>query len=184
MFLALFVIYLVMVILFQNWLYPVIILVAVPLATLGGFLGLSAVHWASILDRYTPVQNFDVLTLLGFIILSGVVVNNAILIVHQALNNQKVKGMDAKSSIKYANESRVRPIMMSMLTSVGGMLPLVMMTGAGSELYRGLGSVVVGGLFLSTIFTLILVPVLLSLFLDEPSELQQPCSVQEVDSCL
>ena len=58
-------------------------------------------------------------------------------------------------------ESRVRPIAMSTLTSVGGMLPLVLMPGSGSELYRGLGAVVVGGLLVSTFFTLILVPILL-----------------------
>lgn len=167
MFLAMFVVYLVMVILFQNWKYPLVILVTVPLATLGGFMGLSAVHWASVFDRYTPIQNLDVLTLLGFVILAGVVVNNAILIVHQALNNQKERGMNGQLAIRSSVESRVRPIMMSTLTSVGGMLPLVLMPGAGSELYRGLGAVVVGGLVISTIFTLILVPVLLSFLMKD-----------------
>ncbi|MFY8297390.1 efflux RND transporter permease subunit [Pseudoalteromonas sp. SS15] len=167
MFLAMFVVYLVMVILFQNWKYPLVILVTVPLATLGGFMGLSAVHWASVFDRYTPIQNLDVLTLLGFVILAGVVVNNAILIVHQALNNQKERGMNGQLAIRSSVESRVRPIMMSTLTSVGGMLPLVLMPGAGSELYRGLGAVVVGGLVVSTIFTLILVPVLLSFLMKD-----------------
>ncbi|GMM84683.1 efflux RND transporter permease subunit [Pseudoalteromonas sp. MTN2-4] len=167
MFLAMFVVYLVMVILFQNWKYPLVILVTVPLATLGGFMGLSAVHWASVFDRYTPIQNLDVLTLLGFVILAGVVVNNAILIVHQALNNQKERGMNGQHAIRSSVESRVRPIMMSTLTSVGGMLPLVLMPGAGSELYRGLGAVVVGGLIVSTIFTLILVPVLLSFLMKD-----------------
>jgi len=167
MFLAMFVVYLVMVILFQNWKYPLVILVTVPLATLGGFMGLSTVHWSSVFDRYTPIQNLDVLTLLGFVILAGVVVNNAILIVHQALNNQKDRGMNAQLAIRTSVESRVRPIMMSTLTSVGGMLPLVLMPGAGSELYRGLGAVVVGGLVISTIFTLILVPVLLSFLIKD-----------------
>jgi HAE1 family hydrophobic/amphiphilic exporter-1 len=167
MFLAMFVVYLVMVILFQNWQYPLVILVTVPLATLGGFMGLSAVHWASVFDRYTPIQNLDVLTLLGFVILAGVVVNNAILIVHQALNNQKERGMNGQNAIRHSVESRVRPIMMSTLTSVGGMLPLVLMPGAGSELYRGLGAVVVGGLVVSTVFTLFLVPVLLSFLIKD-----------------
>lgn len=167
MFLAMFVVYLVMVILFQNWKYPLVILVTVPLATLGGFMGLSTVHWSSVFDRYTPIQNLDVLTLLGFVILAGVVVNNAILIVHQALNNQKERGMNGQLAIRTSVESRVRPIMMSTLTSVGGMLPLVLMPGAGSELYRGLGAVVVGGLVISTIFTLILVPVLLSFLMKD-----------------
>ena len=130
-------------------------------------MGLSTVHWSSVFDRYTPIQNLDVLTLLGFVILAGVVVNNAILIVHQALNNQKERGMNGQHAIRSSVESRVRPIMMSTLTSVGGMLPLVLMPGAGSELYRGLGAVVVGGLIVSTIFTLILVPVLLSFLMKD-----------------
>ena len=166
-FLAMLVIYLVMVVLFQNWKYPLVILVTVPLATLGGFMGLSGVHWASVMDRYTPIQNLDVLTILGFVILAGVVVNNAILIVHQTLNILKQKTISPRLAIKQSVESRVRPIMMSTLTSVGGMLPLVLMPGAGSELYRGLGAVVVGGLVVSTVFTLILVPIILSFMITE-----------------
>lgn len=166
-FLAILVVYLVMVILFQNWRYPLVIMVSVPLATFGGFIGLACVHWYSTVDRYTPVQNMDILTILGFVILAGVVVNNAILIVYQALSILKEKQMTAREAISKAVESRVRPIMMSTLTSVGGMLPLVFMPGAGSELYRGLGAVIVGGLVISTIFTLILVPVILSLMLKD-----------------
>jgi HAE1 family hydrophobic/amphiphilic exporter-1 len=171
LFLALLVVYLLMAVLFQSWSYPLVIMVSVPLATFGGFLGLSIVHHYSVMDRYTPVQNMDVLTILGFVILAGVVVNNAILIVHQTLNflekgNEKDKDgnpMTPREAIAESVRTRVRPIMMSTLTSVGGMAPLVLMPGSGSELYRGLGAVVVGGLLVSTIFTLILVPIVLSL---------------------
>jgi HAE1 family hydrophobic/amphiphilic exporter-1 len=171
LFLALLAVYLLMAVLFQSWSYPLVIMVSVPLATFGGFLGLSIVHNWSVLDRYTPVQNMDVLTILGFVILAGVVVNNAILIVHQTLNflgegdnpNEKDVSMTPRDAIAESVRTRVRPIMMSTLTSVGGMLPLVLMPGSGSELYRGLGSVVVGGLLVSTVFTLVLVPIVLSL---------------------
>jgi HAE1 family hydrophobic/amphiphilic exporter-1 len=71
--------------------------------------------------------------------------------------------MTPREAIAESVRTRVRPIMMSTLTSVGGMAPLVLMPGSGSELYRGLGAVVVGGLLVSTIFTLILVPIVLSL---------------------
>ena len=163
LFLAFFVVYLVMVVLFQSWSYPVVIMISVPLATLGGFMGLAAVHHWSASDPYMPVQNLDVLTILGFVILAGVVVNNAILIVHQTLNVLRSDaGISANDAIAEAVGSRVRPIFMSTLTSVGGMLPLVLMPGSGSELYRGLGAVVVGGLVVSTVFTLLLVPVVLS----------------------
>ncbi len=111
-------------------------------------------------------QPLDVLTMLGFIILVGTVVNNAILIVHQSLNHMRDDGMDTAEAIREAVQNRIRPIFMSVSTSVFGMLPLVLWPGAGSELYRGLGSVVVGGLVVSTLFTLFLVPAMFSLMLD------------------
>ncbi|MAS94647.1 MAG: acriflavin resistance protein [Verrucomicrobiales bacterium] len=161
--LAFLVIYLLLVILFQSWTYPLVIMISVPLATFGGFLGLALVHWWSTIDRYSPVQNLDMLTILGFVILAGVVVNNSILIVHQTLNFlREDPDLDPQIAIQESVKSRVRPILMSTLTSVGGMLPLVILPGAGSELYRGLGAVVVGGLAVSTVFTLFLVPTVLS----------------------
>lgn len=160
--LAFLVIYLLMVVLFQSWIYPLVILVSVPLATLGGFAALRGVHDWSVIDPYMPVQQMDVLTILGFVILAGVVVNNAILIVHQTLNFLRDGEPSVAAAIQNAVESRVRPILMSTLTSVGGMLPLVLVPGSGSELYRGLGAVVVGGLIVSTVFTLFLVPILLN----------------------
>lgn len=174
LFLALLIVYLLMVVLFQSWSYPLVIMVSVPLALLGGFAGLAMVHHWSVVDRYMPIQNLDVLTILGFVILAGVVVNNAILIVYQTINilkGRSEEGEDTshftpREAIAKSVESRVRPILMSTLTSVGGMLPLVLMPGSGSELYRGLGAVVVGGLVVSTIFTMILVPVLLSVLFD------------------
>jgi HAE1 family hydrophobic/amphiphilic exporter-1 len=182
--LALVVVYLLMCMLFQSFVKPVVIMFSVPLATLGGFLALFAVFLWSVMDRHMPMQMLDVLTMLGFVLLIGVVVNNAILIVHQTLNFLSGRGevgvgfsgaMTPRRAIAEAVRTRVRPIFMSTLTSVGGMLPLVLMPGSGSELYRGLGSVVVGGLLVSTIFTLILVPLLLSLVLDaSPRHRRQP----------
>lgn len=164
LFLALFVVYLLMVVLFQSWAYPLVIILSVPLATVGGLLGLFLIHRSSLADPYMPVQNMDVLTILGFVILAGVVVNNAILIVHQTINFMKADpSRDPNEAIRESVISRVRPILMSTLTSVGGMLPLVLLPGSGSELYRGLGAVVVGGLAISTIFTIFLVPSVLSL---------------------
>jgi HAE1 family hydrophobic/amphiphilic exporter-1 len=157
--LAIVITYLLMAALFESFLYPLVILFSVPLAALGGFLGLGVVN----LFTY---QALDVLTMLGFIILVGTVVNNAILIVHQTLNHMRQEGKAPRESIRESVRGRIRPIFMSVLTSVSGMLPLVLFPGAGSELYRGLGSVVVGGLLVSTVFTLFLVPALLSLALD------------------
>ncbi|MCB2231674.1 efflux RND transporter permease subunit [bacterium] len=143
--------YLLLAALFQSFTYPIVILVTVPLATFGGVLGLQTVR------MFDSHQGLDVLTMLGFVILIGTVINNSILIVYQALQSMR-EGLDPRSAVKESVRVRVRPIFMSTATSVLGMLPLVIMPGAGSELYRGLGSVVVGGLALSSIFTLVLTP--------------------------
>jgi len=158
--LALAITYLLMAALFASFLYPLVIMFCVPLAAAGGFAGL----W--LVSNLIEYQSLDVLTMLGFIILIGTVVNNAILIVHQSLNHMRHEGMERREAIREAVRNRIRPIFMSTTTSVFGMLPLVLFRGAGSELYRGLGSVVVGGLALSTIFTLFLIPALFSLVLD------------------
>lgn len=157
--LALIITYLLMSALFESFLYPFVIMFSVPLAALGGFLGLA------VLNLFT-YQALDILTMLGFIILIGTVVNNAILVVHQSLNHMREDAMAPREAIREAVGNRIRPIFMSVSTSVFGMLPLVLFPGAGSELYRGLGSVVVGGLVVSTVFTLILIPALFSLMLD------------------
>ncbi len=157
--LAVVITYLLMSALFGNFIYPLIILFTVPLAGAGGFLGLKLENW------FIAAQPLDVLTMLGFVILIGVVVNNAILIVHQSLNNIRDHGMEHKEAILEATRTRLRPIYMSAATSILGMLPLAVAPGPGSELYRGLGSVVLGGLALSTVFTIFVIPSLLMFFI-------------------
>jgi len=154
--LAIVIVFLVMAVLFESFIYPLIIMLSVPVAAAGGIAGLA------VLNQYT-YQALDMLTMLGFVILIGIVVNNAILLVHQALHGIRDQGMAANEAIRAATKNRIRPIFMSTLTSVFGMLPLVLFPGAGSELYRGLGSVVVGGLSLSAIITLLIVPPMMSL---------------------
>ncbi len=155
--LALVIVYLVMAILFESFVYPFIIMFSVPLATAGGVAGLALLN-------LIKFQALDMLTLLGFVILIGIVVNNAILLVHQTLIHVREENMAVIDAIMEATSNRIRPIFMSTLTSVFGMLPLALFPGAGSELYRGLGSVVIGGLSLSAILTLLIIPPLLSLF--------------------
>jgi len=157
--LAIVIIYLLMSALFGNFLYPIVILFTVPLATAGGFIGLA------LTNKFVATQPLDVLTMLGFIILVGIVVNNAILIVHQSLNYIREGHMDHKEAVIEATKTRIRPIYMSSLTSIFGMLPLVLIPGPGSEFYRGLGSVITGGLAFSTIFTIFVTPALLMFFI-------------------
>jgi len=158
--LAVLIVYLLMVALFRSWLYPFVILITIPLAASGAFIGVSIAHEVS-----GGLVSFDVIAMLGLIILAGIVVNNAILIVHQA-NNFRLAGQGHTAALRASCASRFRPICMSVITSVLGMAPLAFGTGAGTELYRGLGAVLIGGLVVSTVFTLFLVPALLSLFYD------------------
>lgn len=159
--LALAITYLLMAALFESWLYPLVILFSVPLGAVGGVLGLWVLN-------FFVFQSLDVLTMLGFVILIGTVVNNAILIVHQSLNNIR-EGMPAKAAVPASVKTRIRPIFITTTTTVLGLLPLVVFPGAGSELYRGLGAVVLGGLAVSTAFTLFLVPAVFILLMDAKS---------------
>ena len=156
---ALILVFLSLAILLESFILSLVIMIAVPLSTVGGFIGLK------ILNFFT-YQALDMLTLLGFLILIGIVVNNSILLVLQTVDSIK-KRMSKKDAIFESARTRVRPIFMSTLTSIFGMFPLVLFSGAGSELYKGLGSVVIGGLFLSAILILIIVPALLTLTIDE-----------------
>ena len=165
LFFALLITYLLMAALFESWLYPLVIILSVPLGAVGGVLGLRVLGLYLWLQGL-PAQALDVLTMLGFVILVGTVVNNAILIVHQSLNHMRLEGMEPAESILEAIRTRIRPIFMTTTTTVFGLAPLVLFPGAGSELYRGLGSVVLGGLLVSTVFTLVLVPTLFSLMLE------------------
>ncbi len=157
--LALLITYLLMAALFEAWSYPLIIMFSVPFAATGGVL------LVSLMNALEPSVKMDTLTMLGFIILTGIVVNNAILLVHQALNHAGA-GMPMREAILESARDRMRPIFMTTTTTVSGMLPLVLASGAGSELYRGLGSAILGGLTVSTLFTLVLVPALFSLWVD------------------
>lgn len=169
--LSLLITYLLMCSLFESYFYPAIIMTSIALALVGGVGGLA------LLNLYVT-HSLDMLTMLGFVILIGTVVNNAILIVHQSLNFMHEEGMEEKAAIIASVKSRIRPILMTTITTVLGMLPLVvpvptiqdgtikLVAATGSELYRGLGSVVLGGLIVSTVFTLVLIPVCFSLALD------------------
>jgi len=175
-------IYLLLVALFSSFIRPFIVMLTVVLAVSGSFLGITWNNWyqrgniKSILDDWNVPNaqamvegwnwiTFDILTQLGVVILAGIVVNNAILIVHQMLNNIK-SGMEERQALLLSCETRLRPIMMTVISSVFGMIPLAFGEGAGTELYRGMGTALIGGLSISTFFTLFLVPILISLSID------------------
>jgi multidrug efflux pump subunit AcrB len=151
--LALLILFLLMTALFKSAKDSLLVLLVMPLAVAGGVIGLS------ILNLFT-YQSLDLLTMIGFIILLGLVVNNAILLVDQT-NHATLAGLSRSDAVAQAVRIRARPVYMSTLTSLFGMLPLMLMPGVGSEIYRGLAAVIVGGMSISALFTLVLFPSLL-----------------------
>lgn len=157
--LAVVITYLLLCALYGNFTYPFVIILTLPCAVIGGFIGLK------LTNLFIAPQSMDILAMLGVIILVGSVVNNAILIVYQSLINIRDYKQRAHLAVFDATLSRIRPIYMSMLTSVFGLLPLVISIGSGSEIYRGLGAVIIGGLVFSTMITIFVIPCFLLFFL-------------------
>ncbi len=151
--LAIAILYLLISALFRSFLDSLIVLLILPLATVGSVISLRLVNLVTF-------QPMDLLTMIGFIILLGLVVNNAILLVHQTRAAERA-GLARRDAVEQAVHLRLRPILMTTLTSIFGMLPLLLIPGAGTELYRGLAGVIIGGMAVSTAFTLILLPSLL-----------------------
>ena len=162
--------YLLLVAIFSHWGYPLLIITSVPVGIAGSILGLWLMNQAGgnleLLGFSNIHQPFDVITMLGFLILIGTVVNNPILLVDRTIRNIKNQKMSIDSAILESTKARLRPIMMSSITTVFGLSPLVFSPGAGSELYRGLGAIVLFGLLFSTLVTLTFMPAVLSLVLE------------------
>ncbi|WP_188262517.1 efflux RND transporter permease subunit [Azospirillum tabaci] len=162
--LALAITYLVLVAVFSHWGYPLIIMAVVPTGIGGGLVGLWLYNLvAGLSGGFGPPQPFDVLTMMGFLVLVGTVVNNPILIVEQAAVNRRAHGMSGAEAIADALQSRLRPILITTVTTVAGLIPMVAVSSAGTELYRGLGLVVLCGLLISSLVTVTVLPVVLSL---------------------
>lgn len=156
--LSLLVTYLLLVALYRSFSYPAIVMVTVPMGMTGAVLSLVIAN--AIPGEVVPL---DMIAGLGFVILTGVVVNNAILLVDRTLQLQREEGQSLDEALERAVRDRLRPIFMSAGTSVLGMLPLALFPGQGAELYRGLGIALTGGLTLSTILTPTVVPALMRL---------------------
>ena len=153
--LATIILFLILAAMFRSLWDSLLVLMAMPLAMAGGVL---ALNFMNLFTR----QAMDLLTMIGFVILLGLVVNNAILLVMQTRSGQR-RGLDRTGAVAEAVRLRARPIYMSTLTSIFGMLPLMLVPGIGSQIYRGLATVIIGGMVLSAIFTLVLLPSVLRL---------------------
>ncbi len=157
--------YLLLVAIFTHWGYPLLIMATIPMGLAGGILGLAMINGLGSLFSLVGLGSlhlaFDMITMLGFLILLGIVVNNPILIVERARYNLAQPGIGPVEAVREAVASRLRPILMTTLTTTFGLLPLVVIPGAGAELYRGVGVVVLSGLLCSTFVTLTFLPCLL-----------------------
>jgi multidrug efflux pump subunit AcrB len=156
--------YLLLVAIFTHWRYPAFILATVPLGMAGGLLGLIAVNGVNTALTAFGMggahQPFDMITMLGFLILLGTVVNNPILIVDQTRRFLD-QGLQVQNAVREAVQKRLKPILMSTATTIFGLAPLVLIPGEGTELYRGVGVIVMCGIFVSTFLSLTFLPALL-----------------------
>ena len=149
------VLFLILAAMFRSLRDALLVMLSMPLAIAGGVGALR------VLNLFT-IQAMDLLTMIGFLILLGLVVNNAILLVMQARRGLR-DGLDRSAAVAEAVRIRARPIYLSTLTSIFGMLPLMIVPGVGSQIYRGLATVIIGGMLVSALFTLILMPSILRL---------------------
>lgn len=161
--LALLVLFLLMAALFRSVRDSLLVLLTIPLASFGGVLGIR------FLNFFTP-QTLDMLTMVGFIILMGAVVNNAILLVERTRTAER-EGMDRRSAVRAAIAERTRPIIATSLGQLVGLLPMIVVPGPGGSLYRGLSTVIAGGMLVNTVFMLVLLPALLRL--GEPTTVRE-----------
>jgi HAE1 family hydrophobic/amphiphilic exporter-1 len=149
---AIVLVYLVMVSLYDSFVYPFVVLFSIPLAMIGVMVILAL-----------TANSLNIFTMLGMIMLIGLVAKNAIMIV-DFTNARKAAGATTHDALIQANHARLRPILMTTIAMIFGMLPIALATGAGAEMNKGLAWVVIGGLTSSLFLTLIIVPVVYSLF--------------------
>jgi HAE1 family hydrophobic/amphiphilic exporter-1 len=140
-------VYMIMVSLFESYLYPFIIMFSLPVALVGALLGLAITH-----------QTLNIFSMIGILMSMGLVAKNAILLVDYT-NTLRKRGMDLIPALLEAGPIRLRPILMTTLTMVFGMMPIALSTGAGADMRKGMAIVVIGALISSTLLTLVLVPV-------------------------
>ncbi len=149
------VVYLLLVMQFQSFIRPLSILLSVPLSIIG----------ANFLIKLTATP-FDAFTMLGYIMMVGLVVKNAMLLITYAVQLMEGQGVPRDEALVLASQRRMRPIFMTAIAMVLGMLPLALKKGAGAEIYNGLAMAVVGGLSVATLFTLIFIPIVYTLLDD------------------
>ena len=145
-------IYLIMVAQFRSFLSPFIVMFTIPLAYTGGFIAL-----------FIAGHEISMLSMMGFLMLAGIVVNNGIVLIDY-INRLRLRGLERTEAIVLAGKTRMRPIMMTALTTILAMSVMAAARGEGAALGRGMAVVMIGGLVYATLMTLIVVPVIYDIF--------------------
>ena len=145
-------IYLIMVAQFQSLLSPFIVMFTIPLAFTGGFLGL-----------FLTGKEVSVIAMIGFVMLSGIIVNNGIVLVDY-INQLRREGMEKREAIMEAGLTRMRPILMTALTTILGLLTMAIGVGTGAEMMQPVAIVCIGGLLYATLTTLLVIPIMYRIF--------------------
>ena len=149
---AIILVYLIMVALYNSFIYPFVVLFSIPLSIIGALLALALTN-----------NSLNLFTILGLIMLIGLVAKNAIMLV-DFTNQRKAEGASTYQALIDANHARLRPILMTTIAMVIGMLPIAIASGAGAEWKNGLAWVIIGGLISSLFLTLVVVPVMYAIF--------------------
>ncbi|GAB3009488.1 hypothetical protein GCM10027051_08140 [Niabella terrae] len=149
---AIVLVYLIMVALYNSFVYPFVVLFSIPLSIIGALLALALTN-----------NTLNIFTILGLIMLIGLVAKNAIMLV-DFTNQRKAAGQSTFNALIQANHARLRPILMTTIAMVIGMVPIAMASGAGAEWKNGLAWVIIGGLISSLFLTLVVVPVIYTIF--------------------
>jgi multidrug efflux pump len=166
-FLALVIVYMVLASQFESLIHPFTVIVAVPLAAVGAVGLLWILNQGGEAGWWTPISamNNNLFSKIGFVLLVGLVTKNSILLVEFA-NRRRAAGLNAHEAMKEAGRIRLRPILMTAFSTIAGILPIAIGFGAGAESRRPMGIAVVGGMMTSTLLTLVVIPVIYTLFSD------------------
>ena len=175
--LALIITYMVLAAQFESFLHPLTVLLSIPLAGVGalGLLWLVDYLGKTGVIKEVPAMNINLFSLIGFVLLVGLVTKNAILLVEFA-NQEVEKGVDPREAIVSAGTVRLRPILMTALSTIAGILPIAIGFGAGAESRRPMGVCVIGGMLSSTFLTLFVVPVVYTAFSAVAGQFSKPAS--------
>jgi multidrug efflux pump subunit AcrB len=181
--LAMIIIYMTLAAQFESLVHPITVMLALPLAAIGAFGLLWLLDFGGKAGLYPPIpaMNINLFSLVGLVLLIGLVTKNSILLVEYA-NQQMAKGTESHEAMIQAGLVRLRPILMTAFSTIAGIIPIAIGFGAGAESRRPMGIAVVGGMLTSTFLTLMVIPVVYTMFSDLAGKLRRKQAVDPVSA--